>query len=193
MNYSVLNILDLIDAIGEEKVKLLLSDFSCSKNTEIETFVHYRGVEFSKKNMSIMYLVINDVRELIAIFSLAHKAVDIGNDVLSNELRRKINRYAQLDEGTNSYTVSAFLIAQFGKNSNVTADSAIGGNQLMDCVFDILMKVQHQIGGGVVYLECENNHKLMKFYQSNENRFKVFGNRQSKSDDTKYIQLARFF
>jgi hypothetical protein len=90
MNYSVLNILDLIDAIGEEKVKLLLSDFSCSKNTEIETFVHYRGVEFSKKNMSIMYLVINDVRELIAIFSLAHKAVDIGNDVLSNELRRRI-------------------------------------------------------------------------------------------------------
>lgn len=38
-NYeTAVNILDLIDAVGEDEVNRILSDFSCEKNAEIETF-----------------------------------------------------------------------------------------------------------------------------------------------------------
>ena len=33
---TTINLLDLVDAIGEGETKNLLSDFSCSKNQEIE-------------------------------------------------------------------------------------------------------------------------------------------------------------
>jgi len=37
-NHSVINILDLLDAVGEDEVKNILSDFSCPKNQEIEDY-----------------------------------------------------------------------------------------------------------------------------------------------------------
>lgn len=38
--YTVANILDLLDTVGEDEVKNALSDFSCPKNEEIENFIH---------------------------------------------------------------------------------------------------------------------------------------------------------
>ena len=37
--YNAVNILDMVDAIGEDAVKNILSDFSCHKNFEIENYV----------------------------------------------------------------------------------------------------------------------------------------------------------
>lgn len=43
-NYeTAVNILDLIDMVGEDEVNRILSDFSCDKNAEIETFVNRRN------------------------------------------------------------------------------------------------------------------------------------------------------
>ena len=38
-HYEAVNILDMLNAIGEDAVKNILSDFSCPKNFEIESFV----------------------------------------------------------------------------------------------------------------------------------------------------------
>ncbi len=129
----------------------------------------------------------------MAVFTLAHKAIEIGNANLSNSKRKKINRYAILDSETGSYTVSAFLIAQFGKNYAVNEGKDISGNELMDLTFEILEKVQHHIGGGIVFLECENKAKLLDFYQSEKNGFMPFNERYSVNDKIKYIQLFNFF
>ena len=45
----------------------------------------------------------------------------------------------------------------------------------MDDAFEILGRVQRDIGGGIVYLECEDRPKLLGFYQNDKNRFKIFG------------------
>ena len=45
----------------------------------------------------------------------------------------------------------------------------------MDLAFDVLERVQHQIGGGLVFLECEEHEALLKFYQNEHNRFRIFG------------------
>ena len=108
-----------MEAIGEENLSAILSDFSCSINKEIENFVWHKAIEFAKKKMSITYFLMDTEGEIAAIFTLTHKAVEIGNADISSTLRRKLSRYVQLDGNTNSYTVSAFLIAQFGKRGEV--------------------------------------------------------------------------
>ena len=191
--YTVVNIMDMLEAIGEENLSVILSDFSCPINKEIENFVWHNAIEFAKKKMSITYFLMDAEGEIAAIFTLTHKAVEIGNADISSTMRRKLSRYAQLDGNTNSYTVSAFLIAQFGKNYAVEDGKTISGNELMDLTFEILEKVQHDIGGGIVFLECEDKPKLLEFYQNDKNGFMPFDERYSISDSTKYIQLFNFF
>ena len=189
--YKIVNLLDLLDAVGEVQVRQLLTEFSCPKNLEIKLFVRKNALDFSRRKMSITYLVTDDAMNIAAIFALTHKAVEISNEGLSSTARKKIQRYAQLDDNNNSYMVSAFLIAQFGKNYQQMSD--LQGNQLMEYVFEVLEQVQRQVGGGVVYLECEDKKPLLKFYNNESNRFRVFDERYSLTDNTKYKQLVRFF
>jgi hypothetical protein len=191
------NIQDILKAVGEEKVQSLLSDFSSPLNEEVEDFVHNKSIEFAKKKLSITYLVIRKTDDgktvLVGIFTLAHKAVEVTNTNISNTARRKLSRYAKLDEETDKYNVSAFLIAQFGKNSAVSEKWKISGNELMDLAFEVLRHVQYFVGGGVVYLDCENIDKVLGFYKSDYNRFKIFGERMARSEGKLYLQLLKFF
>ena len=98
-----------------------------------------------------------------------------------------------MDSEAGSYTVSAFLIAQFGKNYAVDEGKGISGNELMDLTFEVLDRVQHDIGGGIVFLECEDKIKLLDFYQSEKNGFIPFNERYSVNDNIKYVQLFNFF
>ena len=79
-HYEAVNILDMLNAIGEDAVKNILSDFSCPKNFEIESFVKQNALEFAKRKMSITYLVIDEEGQLAAIFALTHKAVQLTNE-----------------------------------------------------------------------------------------------------------------
>ena len=190
-HFEAINILDMVDAIGEDGVKNILSDFSCPKNVEIESFVKQNALDFAKRKMSITYLVFDENGALVSIFALTHKAVQLANELLSSTMRRKIERHSRLDEQSNSYMLSAFLIAQFGKNNKY--EKHISGNELMDITMNILVAVQREIGGGVVYLECEEKQQLLAFYKNEKNNFRVFGERYSNNDNIKYIQLLRLF
>lgn len=189
-NYAAVNILDMVDAVGEDAVTQLLSDFSCPENHEIESFVQYQALDFAKRKMSVTYLVMDNRGNLAAIYTLTHKALELSEEGLSATIKKKLSRFAQLDEKTNTYTISAFLIAQFGKNHSCTE---LSGVRLMEKAFETLTNIQRSIGGGVVYLECEENPKLLSFYESDDNRFRRFNERYSEKDNTKYIQLFRFF
>ncbi len=134
--------------------------FVCMKNPEIENFVKNNAIEFAKKKMSITYLVVDSDVKIQAIFTLTHKALELRNDVLSGTARKKVQRFAQLDKSTDSFVVSAFLVAQFGKNEAIE-HIGISVDELMDMTFKILLGVQHDIGGSVVYLECEDKKKFL--------------------------------
>ena len=122
---------------------------------------------------------------------MTHKAVLIPSTGLSKTSLKKLERFAQLDEASGEYMASAFLIAQFGKNYGIDDGKRITGAQLMDIANDILINIQQQIGGGIVYLDCEDVDKLQQFY-INE-KFQLFGERYSKEDEEKYFQYMRFF
>lgn len=190
-DFEVINILDMIESVGEDVTKSILSEFSCSRNKEIERFVRQNAIEFAKKKMSVTYLVYDENVSLAAIFTLAHKALEISDVGLSETVRKKLRRFSTLDKSKDSYNVSAFLIGQFGKNDNYSGD-VLSGVNLMDFTFGVLLKVQHDIGGSIVYLDCEENEKLLNFYTKEPNLFRPFGDTYSEIDNTKYIQLLKF-
>lgn len=187
------NILDIIEDGGEIGMQEDLSAFSSPMNPEIEDFIHNKAIDFAKRKLSITYLLTDvDDGQLLGYFTLAHKAIDIDGSCLSGSDKKRLSRYARYDQDTGTYSASAFLLAQFGKNYAVDSGKRITGKEMMEYVMDILMDIQHRIGGGVVYLDAENREKLRLFYEK-EARYKLFGERVSEADGVEYLQYMRLF
>ena len=185
---KAVNILALIEDYGEGFVQKIIEEFSCPKNPEIENFLHQKAIMFAKRKISITYLVFNEQMQFIGYFTLTHKAISVPVNSVSKTLAKKLKNYSRYEESTNSFEVSAFQIAQFGKNYAV--DSNISGNELMSSVLMILQQIQTMIGGSVVFLECEHEPKLVSFYQNEHNHFHLYGERIS-ADNVEYYQLFR--
>lgn len=185
------NILDIIENDGEIALQEDLSAFSSPVNSEIEDFIHSKAIDFAKRKLSITYLLTDvDDGQLLGYFTLAHKAIDIEESCLSNTVKKKLSRHARYDQDTGTFTASAFLLAQFGKNYAIDQGKRISGREMMEYTIDILMDIQHRIGGGVIYLDAEDRVKLRDFYE-NEANFKLFGERLSETDGMKYLQYMR--
>ena len=194
MAFYTYNILDLLDEGGRDKVTAFLAGYSCPINPEIEGFIHVNAIDFALKKISVTYFVLNSLNEIVGFFTLTHKPSFVSVGVLNSKtMEKKLNRFCGGFCIDDKYLNSAFLIAQFGRNMTPLKGETISGNDLMDCAFEILYDVQRKIGGGVVFLECEDNKKLLDFYQNQHNRFVVFGRRQDASSSTEYIQLLRVF
>lgn len=192
-NFQIMNILDVLEYDGEEKLKERLSVFSCPLNAEIDYFLKVNALNFAKRKLSITYLVFDENDGQIAgYFTLAHKAIEIKNDHISNTVRRKISSHARLDSDTNSFTASAFLLAQIGKNYGVDNGKRMTGEELIGYAEDVMADIQHRIGGGIIYLDCEDKQILKDFY-INRSHYKIFGERFSASDNVRYLQMIRFF
>ena len=191
MSFDTINILDDITNNGEEQVREDISSFSCPINPKIENFIRNRAIDFSRRKVSITYLV-SDPKDgqIVGFFALTHKAVLIPSSTLSNTMRKKLERFARLDRATGDYMASAFLIAQLGKNYGIDGGERITGRELMSIANDVLLDIQHRIGGGIVYLDSEDVESLRRFYAGEH--FYKFGERFAEEEAEKDIQYMRF-
>jgi len=168
------------DALGEDALRQLLSEFSCEKNADVERFFKEQSIEFTKKNQSVTYLVFDNDATLIGYFTLAIKPISVNADNFSNTMKRKIARVSELDENSDTYTLSAYLIAQLGKNFTNGYNERITGEHLLQVAIDTIKELQYMAGGMVIFLETENNEKLINFYER-KNGFKRFSTKEVKS------------
>ena len=107
-------------------------------------------------------------------------------------MKRKLLRIRELDEKTDTYTMSAYLIAQLGKNFLESGGTEITGAELLKLAWDKINEIQYLGGGMVTFLEAENEEKLLSFYRVN--RFSQFDTRQTISDmdeSHELIQILR--
>ena len=92
------------------------------------------SIEFTKKNQSITYIVPSiDDGELLGYFTIALKPLTVREETVSNTVKKKLLRISELDEETQTYTRSAYLIAQFGKNFTNGANTQDNNDIKLSC------------------------------------------------------------
>lgn len=195
--YSVINIRKYLEKdnpkLGEEDLIQILSEFSCEKNPDVERFLKKSSIEFTKKNQSVTYLVFSvEDGELLGYFTIALKPLTVRGETISNTVKKKLLRISELDEETQTYTMSAYLIAQLGKNFANGADKRITGEELLEAAWNKIEEMQYHAGGVVTFLEANNEERLLSFY--NDNRFQKFDTRQTVSNEAdphELVQLLR--
>ena len=127
---------------------------------------------------------------------LTHKPVLFDHEHLDGKRRRRVRQFCVrsvegVNVGCDSLLASAFLIAQLAKIDTHLAGTTITGRDLLEAAMRTLADIQWSIGGGLVFLECENEQKLLEFYE--KNGFRRFGERAEPNEGECYHQLLRVF
>ena len=192
--YRIINIRRYIGnenpELGEDELLQILSEFSCPMNPDVERFLKHSSIEFTKKNQSVTYLVFSVADgKLLGYFTLALKPLTVRGETVSNTVKRKLLRVSELDKKSDTYTMSAYLIAQLGKNYSENDGKMITGAELLELAWDKIKATQYMFGGMVTFLEAENEEKLLSFYQNN--RFSQFDTRQTVSDTDESHELVQ--
>ena len=192
--YRIINIRRYIGnenpELGEDELLQILFEFSCPMNPDVERFLKHSSIEFTKKNQSVTYLVFSVADgKLLGYFTLALKPLTVRGKTVSNTVKRKLLRVSELDKKSDTYTMSAYLIAQLGKNYSENDGKMITGAELLGLAWDKIKATQYMFGGMVTFLEAENEEKLLSFYR--ENRFSQFDTRQTTSDTDESHELVQ--
>jgi hypothetical protein len=175
---------------GKPALVKTLMEYSCPQNPDVERFLQKSAIEFTRKNQSVTYLVFSKKNgELVGYFTLALKPLTVRGETVSNRTKRKLLRVSELDEQSQTYTMSAYLIAQLGRNFTQGLDENITGAELLELAWSEIESTQYKCGGMVVFLEAENHVKLKSFYEAN--RFQSFDTRQISSSEEKH-ELVQF-
>ena len=178
------------DKAGEPMLARVLSGFSCPKNQDVTNVLKKNAVEFTKKSQSVTYLVFSvESKGLLGYFTLALKPLSVRGEAVSKTMKRKLLRISELDEKSDTYTMSAYLIAQLGKNYTNGANNKITGKELVELAWTVIEDAQYMLGGIVAFLEAENEEKLLSFYR--DNRFSQFDTRQTTSDAEESHELVQ--
>ena len=196
--FKIVNLKIMVEELGEERARELLSTFSCPQNPDVERFLRQNAISFAKQDLSQTHLVFasyKDKPEIVGYFCLAYKYITVKRDVLSGTQRRKLTKFATYSRDLQAYCLSAPLIAQLGKNFTNGLNQLITGDELLKIACDKIMSVQFEVGGRFVYVECEDKEVLCNFYR--KNGFFEFDRRMLDKDETgltgEYlVQLLRY-
>lgn len=167
---------------GVEQTKLAISNFICEWNKDIQDFLHNSAIRFEQANRSRTYLIIDEERSnsdslyIYAYFTIAIKHMEISESV-SGSKRKKLDGISKEAE-----SVICYLIGQLGKNDFFRYE--IEGKEILDYAMSLISDIFDKIGGRFVLVECENEPKLIQFYEDNGFQF--------IQRDGEFVQLVRY-
>jgi hypothetical protein len=179
-----INLKTYIEAVGDHEAKDLLASFLCPMNADVQEFLRVKAFEFSKQGITQTHLVFASYQGnpvLVGYYSLTNKVITVKKSTLSATSARKIAKFGTFNDQSHSYIVPAPLIAQLGKNYANGYHKLISGDVLLALACQKVKHVQLDIGGKIVYLECEDKPKLIEFYA--RNGFCNFGKRMLDKDE----------
>ena len=187
---KIVNLGSLIENVGEERAKAILSNFSCPLNADV--------ILFAKQGLAATHLVFKKYKKepvLVGYFSLASKYITVSKNKVTSTTARRIAKFAAYNQYSNVYSLSAPLIAQLGKNFTNGYNELITGDELLALAIEKVQRVQMDVGGRISYVECEDKPALIDFYS--RNGFREFDKRTLDKDETDLqgeylVQLLRY-
>ena len=196
--FKQFNLSSMVEQLGEERTKQILSSFTCPLNEDVQEFCRKKAIEFSRRGFAQTYIIYwqeGGEKEFIGYYTIAMKHFTVCKKNLSNKLFSRVKQHGTYDSSTGNYIISAPLIAQLGKNFDRGNDTLISGSEILQMAIDRIRKIQREIGGKFLYLECEEKERLLEFYE--KNNFVSFGKRKLDKDETNLdgsylIQLLQY-
>lgn len=179
-----INLRTYIDAVGDSEAKNQLASFLCPMNADVQEFLRIKAFEFSKQGITQTHLVFASYQNepvLVGYYSLTNKVITVKKSTLSATSAKRIAKFGTFNEQSHCYIVPAPLIAQIGKNYANGYHKLISGDVLLSLACAKVKQVQLDVGGKIVYLECEDHPKLLEFYA--RNGFCNFGKRLLDKDE----------
>lgn len=183
--YKIVNLRFLIEELGEDRAKEILSSFCCPLNPDVEDFLRIKAIEFARQGLSQTHLVMASYKGepvIAGYFTLANKYIAVSSKKLSGTTRKRINKFAIHDSQLRAYYMATPLIAQLGKNYANGFDKLITGDELLYLACQKVSAIQWELGGKYVYIECEEKEKLTEFYR--RNGFYEFDTRKLDKDES---------
>ncbi|CUL94845.1 GNAT family acetyltransferase [Listeria monocytogenes] len=192
MTLNIISLSDLLKSDStEEEIKILLSSFECKSlshgASDVEDFLHNKAIFFEQLDMARTYIVMSTYKKVHFVagyFSISNKPLIISKRNFSNipnSLQKKLMGVGHKTKMHN-YEIKSYLIGQLGKNYNSVSKkaNAATGNDILGLAYEKIKDVHAIVGGRIVYIECENNIKIIKFYE--ENGFRLLEDYESPNN-----------
>ena len=147
----------------------ILKTFRSIDRNSIEDFLHNKAIDFEKKSLSATHIIYNkEGTEILGYFTFANKSLIIEKENFLNLSRTQQKRFSQSGRKLKdeSYVVNSFLLAQIGKNYNISDKNMITGNEIISLAHELLLIVKKIINTKYLWLECEDNSSLIRFYSN---------------------------
>ncbi|MBO5370265.1 MAG: hypothetical protein J6B23_06275 [Clostridia bacterium] len=163
----------------QESLLLALSDFKCSQDLDIETFLHTKAEEYLKRKWCSIYLILNEELflegklKIEAYFTLSHKILGVNEDISKTRVK-EIDGFKKTVK-----SLHFVLIGQLGKFVSDNGDgtytrSEITSKEILDYAFEVIYASSELIPCRCVLVECSDEEKIKKVYEDYE--FKFFQN-----------------
>ena len=163
--YSIYKLGDLIDKFSINQVKKSLKTFKCTKNADVQDFLHNKAITFERNLRACTYLYVSNADKSVA----AYMTLGI-KSLLTNGLSDETIKF--LDGYTSEMpSIPCYLIAQLGKSDECKHKI---GKFLLDDALNIIDNSQNSLKGRFVLIDAVNNDKVIEFYK--QNSFKVLEN-----------------
>jgi hypothetical protein len=183
----------MIEEIGEDSTKEILSCFVSKYNSDTENFLKNKAIEFSKKAVASTHIVfVNKNSEWLVAgyFALANKLFIAEPDsFMSESWKKRFLRFGEYYPELDRYIAPIPLIGQISRNYAL-GQGLISGDELLQLAMNIVRRAQRNLSGKMVYLESADHPKLIAFYE--RNGFVRMGHRPHECEDAEQGQLSSF-
>ena len=149
----------IIELYGTEGTKMVLSEFVCKKNKEVQDFIRHKAIDCEQRRISKTILIFDKDADyqLVGFYSLSIKSFVLDEKINTTQ-KKKYFGTAQ----TNGDVIPSLLIGQLGKNDAVKSEFT--GKELMDLIFRYISRVDSIINSVICYVEHDGNKKIREFY-----------------------------
>jgi hypothetical protein len=153
----------LLSGYPQELLEKELREFSCSRDSDIETFIRTKAIDYERSGLGRTYLYLDGSDEntnLVAYITIAITSVDYAG--VSRSRRKKVlSRKPGRDSKDN---FPGLLIGQLARDDRYDSTLISGSDMIADAE-SLIDTVNQTIGGMLIYLDCKDD--LIKLYERN--------------------------
>ncbi|CRF40964.1 hypothetical protein [Helicobacter ailurogastricus] len=162
--------------VDRSDIEVSLKGFRCSKNLELQDFLHNKALKLEISHHTRTYLLLSKQEERIeGFFSLALNILETRG--LSKTLIKKLST----SHNAHLERLPCIVLGQLGKDDR----STIQGSEILQCAIAMIEEGRKYFGGKFVLLDSINVEKVLNFYR--QHLFEAL-----PIDNNKFIKMVRF-